>query len=123
MQTLLPDKAMKRGDINFCQWFDNNCGLAGPNIEGIHETSSVLRRVKGKREKSAVACPNIVKMYNANMGGVDILDQKTATYRLDRKSSGGRYYLRLFFDLMDIACVNAHIVTTLMDPKAMSDER
>ena len=76
--TLLPDKAMKRGDINFhfdkdaviCQWFDNkSVVLAGPNIEGIHESSSVLRRVKGKKEKSAVACPNIVKMYNANMGG------------------------------------------------------
>ena len=44
------------------------------------------------------------------MSGVDLFDQKTTMYRLDRKSSGGRYYLRLFFDLMDMCMVNSHIV-------------
>ena len=53
------------------------------------------------------------------MGGVDILDQKTAAYRFDRKSAGGRYYLRLFFDLMDMARVNAHMVSILRDPKGV----
>ena len=74
---LLPDKAMKRGDINFhfdkdtviCQWFDNkSVVLSGPNVVGIHETSSVMRREKGKKGKIAVPCPNIVKSYNSNMG-------------------------------------------------------
>ena len=43
------------------------------------------------------------------MGGVDLMDQKTAAYRLDRKSKF-RFYLRIFFDLMDVALVNSHIV-------------
>ena len=48
-------------------------------------------------------------MYNASMGGVDVIDQKTAAYQLNRKSKF-RFYLRMFFDLIDIAIVNSHIV-------------
>ena len=120
MPPLLPDKAMKRGDINFhydkdavvCLWFDNkSVVMAGPNVKGTNTTATVLRRKKGQKSKISVPCPNIIKSYSANMGGVDILDQKTAAYRLDRKSAGERYYLRLLFDLMDMARVNAHVVS------------
>ena len=47
------------------------------------------------------------------MDGVDILDQKTATYKLDCKLYGGRYYLKLFFDLMDISVVNSRTIYKL----------
>ena len=50
-------------------------------------------------------------MYNASMGGVDVIDQKTAAYRLDRKRKF-RFYLRMFFDLIDIAIENDAIVYT-----------
>ena len=45
------------------------------------------------------------------MGGVGIIDQKTAAYPLDRKSKF-RFYLRMLFNLIDIAIVNSHIVYT-----------
>ena len=51
------------------------------------------------------------------MGGVGLLDQKTAAYKLDRKSFGGRYYRRLFFDLMDISVVNSHVIYKVLYPK------
>ena len=51
------------------------------------------------------------------MGGVGLLDQKTAAYQLDRKSFGGRYYRRLFFDLMDISVVNSHVIYKVLYPK------
>ena len=50
-------------------------------------------------------------MYNASMSGVDVIDQETAAYWLDCKSKF-RFYLRMFFDLIDIAIVNSHIVYT-----------
>ena len=53
------------------------------------------------------------------MDGVDLLDQKTAAYKLHRKSSSGRYYLRLFFDSMDISVVNSHIIYKKLNPKGM----
>ena len=64
-------------------------------------------------------CPSVVKEYNNGMGGVDLLDQRTAAYKLDRKSSSGRYYLRLFFDLMDIAAVNSHVVYKALYPNGI----
>ena len=42
------------------------------------------------------------------MDGVDIMDQKTAAYRIDRKSKY-RFYLSMFVDFMDATHVNSHI--------------
>ena len=42
------------------------------------------------------------------MDGVDIMDQKTANYRIDRKSKY-RFYLSMFVDFMDVTRVNSHI--------------
>ena len=59
--------------------------------------------------KTTFPCPQLVKRYEKKMGGVDLMDQLTSTYRLDRRSKN-RYYLRLFFDLRDMALVNAYIL-------------
>ena len=120
MPTLKADKQMKRGDMHFqqstnvtcCKWFDNKPVLMlATNVEGMGGTTNVYRRTKGSANKIAVPCPNIIQMYNKGMGGVDLMDQKTAAYRLDRKSKF-RFYLRLFFDMMDVGLVNSHIIHT-----------
>ena len=56
-----------------------------------------------------VPCPKIVNLYNSGMGGVDLMDQCTAAYHLDRKSSV-RFSFRVFFDLIHIACVNSYLI-------------
>ena len=111
-------------DAICCKWFDNKpFFLLATNIEGINGTPNVMRRTKGSATKTPVSCPNIIKMYNASMGGVDVIDQKTAAYRLDRKRKF-RFYFRMFFDLIDIAIKNSPIVymklgnsTSLLDFK------
>ena len=52
------------------------------------------------------------------MGGVDPMDQRTAAYRLDRKLSV-RSYLRIFFDLIDIACVNSYLTYNMRHPNKL----
>ena len=52
------------------------------------------------------------------MGGVNLMDQRTAAYRLDRKSSV-RFYLHLFFYLMDIACINSYVIYNMKHPKKL----
>ena len=47
--------------------------------------------VKGQIAKIHVPRTEIIKDYNSGMDGVDLLDQKTAGYKLDRKPSDGRY--------------------------------
>ena len=122
------DKDMKRGNVDFqyantvvaVKWFEN-CGvtIAGTCLEECDKISTVSRRAKGQSAKISVPCQEIIKGYNSGMGGVDLLDEKTVAYRLDCKSSSGRYYLRLFFDLMDISVVNSHIIYKELNPKGM----
>ena len=69
--------------------------------------------------KSSVPCPKFFKLYNCGKCGVDLMDQHTAAYRLDGKSSV-RFYLRIFFDLMDIACVNSYITYNMKHPNHLS---
>ena len=57
------------------------------------------------------------------MGGVDLMDQRADGYRhlldLDRKSSV-RFYLRIFYDLMDIPCVNSYLIYNMKHPSKLS---
>ena len=93
--------------------------MVGTCLEECDKILTVLRRVKRQSAKIPVPCPEIIKDYNSGMGGVDLLDQKTAAYKLDHKSSGGRYYLRLLYDLMDISVVNSQIICKELNPKEM----
>ena len=56
-----------------------------------------------------VTCPAAVKAYNSNMGGVDLADQICRFYTSSHKSSR-RWYLRLFWFLLDLAVDNAFIL-------------
>ena len=78
-------------------------------FEGMNDKLSAQRSEKGSKTKSFVTCTKVVKLYNSSIGGVDLIDQRTAAYRLDRKSSV-RFYLHMFFDLIYIACVNSYLI-------------
>ena len=93
--------------------------MFGTCIEECDKISTVSRRVKVQSAEIPVLCPEIIKDYNSGMGGVNLLDQKTAAYKLHCKSSGGRYYLKFFFDLMGISVVNSHIIYHELNPKGM----
>ena len=72
---------------------------------------SNMTQTKGSATKTPVSCPNIIKLYNNGMGGVDIMDQKTHSYRLNCKSKH-YFYLTMFFDLIDVILLNSYIVYT-----------
>ena len=128
MAVMKKDKDMKTGDVDFqyannvvaVKWFDNRgVKMVGTCLEECDKIPIVARRVKGQSAKIPVPCPEIIKDYNSGMGAVDFLGQKTAACKLDSKSSSGRYYLRLFFDLMNILVVNSHIIYKKLNPKGM----
>lgn len=72
-------------------------------------TTTVKRRVHGSGVKVNITCPEIVVKYNKCMGGVDLMDQKKVCYEVDRKAKI-KYYLRLYFDILDIAMSNSYII-------------
>ena len=59
--------------------------------------------------RTQIACPQAVKAYNENMGGVDLADQMYKFYSCTCKSSR-RWYLQLFWFLVDLAIDNAFIL-------------
>ena len=124
---MIHNKLMKRGDCKFlfsgntmaCKWMDNQSVLLlSSALEGMNDIS-VQRREKGSKTKYLVPCLTSVKLYNSSMGGVDLMDQCTAGYCLDWKSSV-RFYLPIFFDLMDILCVNSHLIYNIKHPNRLS---
>ena len=82
MPSIVPDKAMKDHEFQYsdkaisCRWFDNRAvHLLGSNVEGFDAVSVASRRQKDAATKVNVSCPAMVKMYNHEMGGVDLMDQ------------------------------------------------
>ena len=59
--------------------------------------------------KEFVFCLVVVKQYNEYIGVMDIMNQKKVTYQFDHRSRI-KYYLRVVFDIIDIAINNAAIV-------------
>ena len=114
----IADKQMKRGDIECyvegkegiatVRWMDNRSLPMITTANSCHLTTTVKKRQKGTSEKLSVVCPQIIKTYNYNMVGVDKSDQKIATRNWNRKAPG-KFYLRLHFDYLEQAIVNAKI--------------
>uniref|UniRef100_A0A3B3S9X1 PiggyBac transposable element-derived protein domain-containing protein n=1 Tax=Paramormyrops kingsleyae TaxID=1676925 RepID=A0A3B3S9X1_9TELE len=52
--------------------------------------------------------PHIVKVYNHNMGGVDLADMFAALYRIDIHPR--RWYLRILYYLIDLSLVNCWLL-------------
>ena len=108
---------MQRGDsagvcangLSAVKWMDTRSVILLSNFHCPNAISNVTRREKKSSQKIRLSCPVMVSDYNAHMGGVDLTDQLKVTYELDRKHSF-RFYLRVFFDLMDIAVVNAYVI-------------
>ena len=97
-----------------CKWIDNRSVLF------YHLSLKEWMTYCQSRGEKRVARPNLgfAWICNSVMGGVDLMDQCTAAYRLDRKSSV-RFYLCIFFDLMDIACVNSYFIYNMKHPNKL----
>ena len=116
---LKKDKYMARGEINLrksqglhlVKWMDIKGVVLLSTIDSCVPTVNVKRRVKEQKEKVTVPCHVIVKAYNQGMKGTDVMDRLKIAYEIDQ-SYPRKFYLRLFFDLIDIGFVNAFIVYT-----------
>jgi len=57
--------------------------------------------------------PYVITMYNANMGGVDRMDQNVSTYRISIRSK--KWWWPLFAYLLDVAMQNSWLVYRLTE--------
>ncbi|XP_064614532.1 piggyBac transposable element-derived protein 2-like [Liolophura sinensis] len=87
------------------RWMDNRKVDLISSFVGVEPITTVNRYDKKRKQFVEVECPAIVKMYNKNMGGVDLLDSLTALYKFGIKSR--RWYLYIFYHTINMAVVNS----------------
>ena len=77
-------------------------------VTDLREITEVRRK---RPDGSAVRypCPLSVHLYNKYMGGVDLADAMRRDYSTSRKSKY-KWYMRLFWFLLDTCIVNAYIL-------------
>lgn len=77
-------------------------------IDGRCKPIQVTRWDKIKKQHVKVECPLVISEYNKHMGGVDLLDGLIGRYHIRMKT--GKWTVRLFHHLIDVAAVNAYIL-------------
>lgn len=104
-------------DVTSISWKDSKIvnlvstyiGTKPPFSSITPNESLFVRRFDKKQNKSTtVSCPQIVKDYNKNMGGVDLLDSSMSRHKITLKSR--KWTNRLFYHLLDMTCINAWIL-------------
>ena len=113
--------ALKRGQhiakqvtakkVHCCVWKDRKPVNFVNTLCNYNSIDVVSRKLKDG-SCIDVACPLAVKLYNQNMGGVDLADHVHKAYTCSRKSRT-RWYMRLFCFFLDLAIINAHILESI----------
>lgn len=122
------EKSMNRGEFQFqvknriaaVKWKDSKAVNFLSSAHSPRQTTTVLRRLRnGKRME--VNCPQVVKVYNQAMGGVDRFDQLHERYAIGRRSV--KWWHRIFYYLVDLAIVNSFVMWKMKQPnKAKCDQ-
>lgn len=99
------EEVISNDGIILCKWVDNRCVTLASNFVGVGEEDTVKRWEKSKKEYIHISRPEVVKLYNFCMGGVDKFDQMVGYYRIFIKSK--KWTLRMLFHAVDVACTNS----------------
>lgn len=95
-------------DIRTVQWFDNKIVTLASSYCGTDPVRKVKRFFKSENTRKEIECPDIVRIYNKHMGGVDLQDSLLGLYPIKMKSR--KWYHRIFYHMLDVVAVNAWIL-------------
>ena len=94
----------REDDLIVCAWNDNSVVTLASNSNTVEPLTKVARWSAKEKRRILVDQPNLIKCYNANMGGVDRLDQNIGTYRISMRSK--KWWWPVFAFLPDVAINN-----------------
>lgn len=95
----------KEHGITVVRWNDNSVVTMATNFDTI-DPPSITKRYSRKEKKSvSVKQPKFIGNYNKHMGGVDLLDNFVAMYRVQIK--GKKWWWPIFTNFIDVAKSNA----------------
>ncbi|XP_047111729.1 piggyBac transposable element-derived protein 4-like [Schistocerca piceifrons] len=117
-------KKLARGECEFlcnssgtlwCKWQDTEEVMLVSNCRS-NDVCTVNKKAKDE-SKLVAECPVALKTYNDLMGGVDLADQMSKLYDLDRKSDKG--WKKAFYKLLLTSAVNAWILKKKIQHKTV----
>lgn len=95
-------------DMSCVAWKDNKVVTLLSTYAGALPVTEVSRYDKAKKETIGITFPFIVQEYNKYMGGVDLMDSFLGRNHITIRSK--KWYLRIFFHLLDLAVINAWVI-------------
>lgn len=112
----LNKKSVPRGMTSFksrdgilaLKWKDTKVVSLLSSASGVEPKTTVLRYDKVSKSPKEVICPNLIKEYNKNMGGIDKSDMLGHLYSSPMRSR--RWYLPIFGYILDVSISNAWIL-------------
>uniref|UniRef100_A0A3B4VA40 PiggyBac transposable element-derived protein domain-containing protein n=1 Tax=Seriola dumerili TaxID=41447 RepID=A0A3B4VA40_SERDU len=93
------------GKVAMVKWYDNRPVVMASNFVGVGRMDEVQRWDKKKAQYLMVPRPEVVRLHNEAMGGVDLLDQLISLYRTEIRSK--KWTLRMITHAFDMAVVNS----------------
>lgn len=95
------------GQISLVKWQDNKAVTLVSSALGKEPTDICQRWCKKDKIYKNVNRPNIIKEYNSNMGGIDLLDRIISFYRISAKTR--KWTVRALFHFLDFSVAAAWI--------------
>lgn len=95
-------------EVSVVAWFDNKVVTTMSIYVGTQPVCEAKRFDRKEKKHVKIPCPQSVKVYNAYMGGVDLLDAMLGFYRIKIRSK--KWYLKIVFHVLDRAAVNAWLL-------------
>ncbi|KAK3881154.1 hypothetical protein Pcinc_014380 [Petrolisthes cinctipes] len=93
------------GCISVVKWKDNKAVAVGSNKERKTPVNKTKRWCKTEKKHVEIDMPHSVKVYNQNMGGVDIFDQQVSAYRIRMRSK--KWWWPIFAWSVNAQVINA----------------
>lgn len=90
------------------RWYDNNAVDCLSTLHACESMDKVERWSAKEKKRILVKRPNVIKLYNQYMGGVDLNDMLVSLYRINIRSK--KYYMKLIFHLIDECIVNGWLL-------------
>ena len=114
-------------DMNVTVWKDNKAVFMASNkyqaeevVEnGKEKLQTVKRWSRADKKTINIQMPDIVKKYNSHMGGVDLLDQQTACYRIRVRKR--KWWWCIYNWSLSVSAINAWRLMMYVQKKSAAD--
>lgn len=106
----------RENEITVTRWNDNAVVTVATNWDTIEPLNYAKRYSRTEKKHVQIEQPKVIANYNKHMGGVDLLDNFVAAYRINIK--GKKWWWAIFTNFIDVAKANAwKLYKENVDPK------